>query len=171
MPDRQQVHVGIDVGKTAHHVCAIDENGSVIVSRRVLNDQCDLEEVISQIVPAEREVEATWALDLTNELAAMVITTLLNSGQTIKYVPGVLVNSMSRTFRGEGKTDARDAKVIAETVRLRGDLATVSGPDGLVNTLTILTSHREELNAEWVAGVNRIRSLIVSIWLFAFESA
>ena len=35
-------------------------------------------------------------------------------------MPGRTVNRMSGAYRGEAKTDARDAYVIAETVRHRG---------------------------------------------------
>lgn len=71
---------------------------------------------------------------------------------------------MSNAFRGEGKTDGRDAKVIAETLRLRNDLTLVTAPDELVTALSVLTRNRSELNGDWVAGVNRLRSLIMSIF-------
>ncbi len=46
--------------------------------------------------------------------------------QQLRYVPGRVVHSMTGAFAGEGKTDARDAVVIAQTARLRRDLARVS---------------------------------------------
>lgn len=164
MTGRQAVCVGIDIGKTAHHACAIDARGSVVLSRRVTNDQHDLETLIAEIGTADDDAEVLWAVDLTNELAAMVLATLSSAEQAVFYVPGRLVNSMTHVFRGEGKTDARDAKVIAETLRLRDDLAPVSAPDDLVTALSVLTRHRDELSGDWVAGVNRLRSLIVSVF-------
>lgn len=106
MTGRQAIYVGIDIGKSAHHACAIDERGSVVLSRRVTNDQHDLESVLAEIKNVDAEAELVWAVDLTSELAAMALATLLGSGQTVYYVPGRLVNSMSHAFRGEGKTDA-----------------------------------------------------------------
>ena len=38
------------------------------------------------------------------------------------YVPGRVVNRMTGAYRGEGKTDAKDARVIADQVRMRADL-------------------------------------------------
>lgn len=35
--------VGIDVGKGVHHACAVDENGSVVFSRKVANGQAAIE--------------------------------------------------------------------------------------------------------------------------------
>ncbi|SFR00079.1 Transposase [Lentzea waywayandensis] len=68
------------------------------------------------------------------------------------YVPGRLVNRMAGTFPGEGKTDAKDARTIAETARLRGDLTAVAGPDDIVAELRILTARLEELMEDWVRG-------------------
>lgn len=164
MPDTQRVYVGIDIGKTAHHGCVVDERGAILLSRRVVNDQHDLEALMCEVVAAAEGCEVVWAVDLTNELAAMVLAVLLAADQRVFYVPGRLVNSMSQAFTGEGKTDARDAKVIAETLRLRDDLTVVSAPDELVTALGVLTRYRDELTSEWVAGVNRLRALVVSIF-------
>lgn len=164
MTGRQTIYIGIDIGKAAHHACAIDERGSVLLSRRVTNDQRDLELILAEVQKLSAAAELVWAVDLTSELAAMALATLLGAGQTVFYVPGRLVNSMSHAFRGEGKTDARDAKVIAETLRLREDLTRVSAPDEIVTSLEVLTRYRSELNGNWVAGANRLRSLIMSIF-------
>jgi nucleotide-binding universal stress UspA family protein len=81
----------------------------------------------------------------------------------VTYVPGQVVNTMAYGFRGEGKTDAKNARVIAETARLRSDLAEVTMPDELIVGLTQLTSYRADLMADGVAGINRLRSLLGSI--------
>jgi transposase len=75
-----------------------------------------------------------------------------------------VVNTMTRAFRGEGKTDAKDARVIAETARMRSDLAEVTMPDELVVELTQLTGYRTDVMADWVRGINRLRSLLGSIF-------
>ena len=80
------------------------------------------------------------------------------------YVPGRVVNKMTGAFRGEGKTDAKDARVIAETARMRSDLSEVSMPDELVVELTQLTGYRADLMADWVRGINRLRALLGSIF-------
>ena len=43
-------------------------------------------------------------------------------------------------LRGEGKTDAKDARLIAETARMCPDLAVVTPREELVAELTRLTS-------------------------------
>jgi Transposase len=71
---------------------------------------------------------------------------------------------MTGVFRGEAKSDAKDARVIAETARLRSDLTVVTATDDLVVELTLLTGHRADLMADWVRGVNRLRDLLTSIF-------
>jgi transposase len=105
-----------------------------------------------------------WAIDLTSSAAALLLAVLVVNGQPVVYVPGRVVNRMSGVFRGEAKTDAKDAQVIAETARLRRDLTAVSAPDELVVELTRLTGHRADLMADWVRGINRLRDLLTSIF-------
>jgi len=71
---------------------------------------------------------------------------------------------MSGVFRGEGKTDAKDARIIADTARMRGDLAELTATDELVVELTRLTSYRADVMADWVRGINRLRDLLTSIF-------
>ncbi|WP_376765944.1 IS110 family transposase [Amycolatopsis pithecellobii] len=85
-------------------------------------------------------------------------------GQQVVYVPGRVVNRMTGVFRGEAKSDAKDARVIAETARMRTDLTPVAATDDLVIELTRLTAHREDLMADWVRGVNRLRDLLTGIF-------
>lgn len=162
MNTRPEVWIGIDVGKAAHHACAVDESGKTVFSQKLGNDQTAIEELIARAGHAARRVR--WAIDLTSPMALLLITALLRAGQTVTYVPGRVVNTMTHGFRGEGKTDARDAKVIAETARMRRDLNEVAMPDELVVGLTQLTSYRTDLMADWVAGINRLRSLLGSIF-------
>ncbi|GGU35570.1 hypothetical protein GCM10010178_29720 [Lentzea flava] len=101
---------------------------------------------------------------MTSGKAGLLLALLLQTGQPVLYVPGRLVNRMAGAFPGEGKTDAKDARTIAETARMRGDLTPVSSPDEIAADLRILTARREDLMADWVRGVNRLRELLASIF-------
>jgi transposase len=153
--------IGVDAGKLAHHATAVDAEGTVLWSRRVANEQAAIEQMIAQ---ARRgTAEARWAVDLTSAGAALLLALLVAAGQKVIYVPGSVVNRMAGGFRGEGKTDAKDAKVIAETARLRRDLTELSTPDELVVELSLLVGHRADLMADWVRGVNRLRDLLTRV--------
>ncbi|MBF6541255.1 IS110 family transposase, partial [Nocardia farcinica] len=138
------------------------ESGKTVFSQKLGNDQAAIEALIGRAAQAADRVR--WAIDLTSPLALLLITVLLAAEQAVTYVPGRVVNSMTHGFRGEGKTDARDAKVIAETARMRRDLTEVTMPDELVVGLTQLTGYRTDLMGDWVAGINRLRSLLGSIF-------
>lgn len=113
MAVRERIWVGIDVGKTAHHARAVDETGKVVFSQRVDNGQSAIEQLIAHAGKAA--VEVRRALDLTSGAAGLLVVLLLSTGQPVTYVSGHTVNRMAGAFGGEGKTDAKDAKVIAQT--------------------------------------------------------
>ena len=159
---RERIWVGVDVGKAGHHACAVDDTGKVVFSQKVTNGQAAIEELIARVGRKARA--AVWAVDMTSGAAGLLLTLLLGTGQRVLYVPGRLVNRMAGAFPGEGKTDAKDARTIAETARLRGDLTAVTHPDELVAELRILTARREDLMADWVRGINRLRELLSSIF-------
>ena len=108
----RQVWAGIDAGKTHHHCVVIDAEGRRLFSRRVLNDEATLAQMITDVV-ALGEVTA-WAIDLNAGGAALAITLLINTSQPLLYIPGRVVNRAAGMYRGEGKTDARDAAIIAD---------------------------------------------------------
>lgn len=162
MTVRPRVWIGIDVGKASHHACALDERGVVCWSQKVGNDQRSIEQLVERAGKTAGQVQ--WAVDVTSPMALMLITVLLAAQQPLVYVPGRVVNTMTHAFRGEGKTDAKDARVIAETARQRSDLSDVTIPDELVVELTQLTGYRADLMADWVRGINRLRGLLGSIF-------
>ncbi len=73
---------------------------------------------------------------------------------------GRTVTQMSTAYAGEAKTGARDAYVIAETVRHRGDLTPVDVPAALVTELRLLVTHRTDLVADRVRLINRLRDVL-----------
>lgn len=156
------IWVGIDVGKTNHHACGVDADGKVVFSQRVANDQAAIEQLLARARKAAGEVR--WAIDLTSNAAALLVAILLTGGHRVVYVPGRVVNRMTAVFGGESKTDAKDARVIAQTARMRPDLAAVTATDDLVVELARLTTYREDLMTEWVRGVNRLRDLLIAIF-------
>ena len=159
---RERIWVGIDVGKASHHACAVDETGKVVFSQQTANGQSAIEALIARAGKAGAEV--SWALDMMSGTAGLLLALLWETGQPVRYVPGRLVNRMAGAFPGEGKTDAKDAKTIAETARLRTDLITVTAADPIVADLQVLTAQREDLMGDWVRGVNRLRALLASIF-------
>ncbi|MDX3663665.1 IS110 family transposase [Streptomyces sp. ID05-26A] len=154
--------VGIDVGKRFHHAVAVDAEGTVVWSHRVPNEQTAITELIGRTTDTASDVR--WAIDLTSAAAALLLALLLATEQPVIYVPARVVNRMSDAFAGEGKTDAKDAHVIAQTARMRRDLTRLAVPEELIVELNLLTGQREDLTADWVRGVNRLRGLLTGVF-------
>lgn len=150
--------VGVDVGKGHHWVCLIDEVGTTLWSSKVINDESAILESIGQV--RARAAQVTWAVDVTGTMSGLLLALLAAHDETIKYIPGRLVNKMSGAYPGEAKTDARDAYVIAETLRQRGDLKEVEVSPMLVSELRLLVTHRTDLVADRVRLINRLRDVL-----------
>lgn len=138
------IWAGIDAGKTHHHCVVIDDTGKRLLSRRVANDETELLQLMADVL-ALGEV-TVWGIDLADGGAALVIEILLNHGQHLLYIPGRSVNRASEGYRGDGKTDAKDAAVIADQARVRRDLMTVRPGDKLVTELKVLTGRLRDLS-------------------------
>ena len=120
---RQQLWAGIDAGKSDHHCVVIDTDGQRLLSQRIINDESALRELITAVTAlADDGGEVTWAIDLNHGGAALLITLLIAADQRLLYIPGRTVYHASGGYRGDGKTDAKDAAVIADQARMRRDL-------------------------------------------------
>jgi transposase len=156
------IWAGIDAGKTHHHCVAIDESGHRLLSRRVANDEPELLQLLTDVVALGDEV--TWGIDLADGGAALAITILFNHDQMVHYISGRAIHRASESYRGEGKTDAKDAAVIADQVRIRRDLQRLRTSDETVTDLKILTGRRTDLVADRTRTVNRLRAQLTDIF-------
>jgi transposase len=152
---------GIDIGKQHHHAVVVDAEGTRVLSRRVVNDQAALEELIGQVTDLTAAV--TWAVDLRSSEAALLVALLLAHDQTVVYVPGVTVNRAASAYRGAGKTDAKDAYVIAEQARMRRDLQVLRADDELIVGLRLLVARRQDLVADRTRAVNRLHERLLAV--------
>jgi transposase len=156
------IWAGIDAGKTHHHCVAIDEGGRRLLSRRAANDEPELLELLADVLALGDEV--TWGIDLADGGAALAIAILLNHDQPVLYLSGRAIHRASEGYRGEGKTDAKDAAVIADQARIRRDLHPLRAGDETVTDLKILTGRRMDLVADRTRTVNRLRAQLTGIF-------
>lgn len=159
---RDTAWAGIDVGKTHHWVCVIDAHGTPLLSLKVANNQADILALITTVSTFAQHV--SWAVDIIGAPSALLLALLAQAGQPVHYASGRIVAAMSAAFTGEGKTDTKDAYVIAETARLRRDLPVIDRDTDLVRNLAVLTGHRADLIADRVRMINRLRDLMTSVF-------
>lgn len=159
---RDSAWVGIDIGKTHHWACVVDAEGKALLSVKVANDEAEIEALLAKT--GSLAMQLIWAVDIIGAPSALLLALLARAGQSVRYASGRVVAAMSAAYAGEGKTDAKDAYVIAETARLRRDLSVIDTGTDLVRKLAVLTGHREDLIADRVRMINRLRDLMTSVF-------
>lgn len=164
------VWAGIDSGKRTHHCVVIDEAGRVLLSQRVANDEAALLELIAAVLGIADGGEVVWATDLNAGGAALLIALLADHEQQLLYIPGRIVHHAAATYRGDGKTDAKDARIIADQARMRTDLQPVRGGDQISTDLRLLTARRTDLTFDRVRAINRLRATMLE-YFPALEAA
>src|SRR5215216_557562 len=162
MATRTTAWAGIDIGKTHHWICAVDADGRPLLSVKVANVEADLVAVLAKVNALADQVR--WAVDILGAPSALILALLSRAGSAVFYASGRVVNTMSTAFTGEGKTDPKDAYLIAQTVRLRRDLPVVDTVTDLTRELALLTAHRADLIADRVRMINRLRDVLTSVF-------
>ncbi|MCQ4152384.1 IS110 family transposase [Rhodococcus qingshengii] len=155
------VWAGIDSGKWTHHCVVIDQSGTLLLSKRVENDEAVLLDLIETVVRMAGDDKVCWATDLNSGGAALLITLLAAHAQQLLYIPGRIVHHAAATYRGDGKTDAKDARIIAAQARMRTDLQPVRGADQISVDLRLLTARRTDLICDRVRAINRLRATLL----------
>jgi transposase len=158
-----QLWAGVDVGKEHHWVCVVDDSGAVVLSRKFFNDEQQIRGVVSEVDRLGGQV--SWTVDLTTVYATLLLTVLADAGKSVRYLAGRQVWQASVSYRGgEAKTDAKDARVIADQSRMRGAGLPVLHPDDdLITELRMLTAHRSDLVADRTRTINRLRQQLVAV--------
>ena len=156
-----ELWAGVDAGKRTHHCVLIDSEGAVALSCKVSNEEGDLLDLISSVLAIADGREVSWATDLSDGGAALLIALLDAHGQQVLYIPGRIVHHAAATYRGDGKTDAKDARIIADQARMRTDLLPVCTPDQVAIGLRLLTSHRLDVIHDRVRAINRLRATLM----------
>ncbi|MEE1770972.1 IS110 family transposase, partial [Streptomyces sp. JV185] len=156
-----ELWAGTDAGKVEHHCTVIDTDGTKVLSRRVPNNEDELLQLLGDVLDLADGGPVTWAVDLNAGGAALWIALLVNHGQRLFYIPGRTVHHASGAYRGDGKSDAKDAFVIADRARMRRDLQPLQETSEIAVDLKILTARRMDLSADRTRAINRLRAQIL----------
>lgn len=165
-----EIWAGIDCGKREHHCVVIDEDGTVLFSQRLSNDEDTLLGLIGQVAEIACGRPVTWATDLNAGGAALLLAVLADHGQHVLYIPGRIIHHAAATYKGDAKTDAKDAAIIADQARMRRDLTPITPGDQDVENLRLMASHRADLIHDRVRVINRLRAVLLE-YFPALEAA
>jgi len=92
-----------------------------------------------------------------------LLALLWEQDQRVLYIPGLTVDRASDTYRGESKTDARDAHVIADQARMRPDLGELEPGEEEVAELRILLGRRRDLVIDQNRTITRLGETLLSL--------
>jgi transposase len=151
---------GIDAGKETHWAHVLDASGEKLLSRKVRNDEADLSSLIDEVLSFADEI--VWAIDQPGGGATLLLGLLWERGQKVLYVPGLIVDRSRDAYRGESKTDARDAHVIADQARMRPDLGELTAEEAELAELQILLSRRRDLLTDRTRTITRLRDALLA---------
>lgn len=157
-----RVWCGIDAGKGHHWAAVVDETGATVWSKKIDNDESAILTALGEILNLADEVH--WTVDISQTASALLPALLAAHGRRAVHVPGRTVNRMAGAYRGEARTDARDAYVIAETARHRRDFTVIDVPAQLAADLALLTAHRSDPVADRVRMINRLRDVLTGVF-------
>ncbi len=154
--------VGVDAGKGFHWAVVLDAEGKILLSRRVDNDEADIRVLLEEV--RSLGLELTWATDQPGGTAALLLVLLWEQGERAFYVPGMAVDRARDAHRGESKTDARDARLIAEQARMRRDLSGLEPGEEALAELGLLVAHRRDLVVARTRAVTRLRETLLALF-------
>ncbi len=161
----KKVWAGIDAGKEFHWAHVLDAAGTKLLCRRVENDEADLLKLIEEVFFLAGQGQlVVWALDQPGGGAALLLALLWERDQKVLYVPGLSVDRARDAYRGESKTDAKDARVIADQARMRPDLSVLTPEEGDLAELQLLLARRRDLVTDQTRTITRLRETLLALF-------
>jgi transposase len=154
---------GVDAGKKFHWVHVLDASGRKLLSRRVENEEADISGLIDEALSLAEEI--VWAVDQPGGGAALLLALLWERNQKgVLYVPALSVDRVRDTYRGESKTDARDARVIADQAWMRSELDELKPGEQEITELQLLLARRRDLITDQSRTITRLREALLSLF-------
>lgn len=155
------VFCGLDVGKSEHHACALDPAGRRLHDRPLPNDETALTEMFTRLT---EHGPVLAIIDQPASIGALSIAVARSLGIEIAYLPGLAMRRIADLHPGEGKTDARDAYVIADAARtMPHTLRRVGTDDETLAELTVLAGYDDDLAAQCTRLTNRLRDALLHV--------
>ncbi len=155
--------VGIDIAKEVHWVTAVSPDGVVLIDRKLLNTPTDLAGLVEQLAALGGTIRV--GLDVVGGIAGLAEAMLAQAGFALVHVPGLAVNRARQgTVGGENKSDPRDARTIADQVRIRTDLRAIEPATELNLEIRLLVGRRRDLVQAQTQRLSRLHDLLVGIF-------
>jgi transposase len=156
-----EVFCGVDVARETHHAVALDRAGRRLVDRPLPNDEAALRKLFIELADHGRLLVV---VDQPASIGALAIAVARSIGVEVGYLPGLAMRRIADLYPGEGKTDARDAFVIADAARTLPHTLRRVGPDEqTVVALGVLAGYDADLAAEATRLTNRLHDALLHV--------
>jgi transposase len=104
-------------------------------------------------------------IDVVGGIAGLAEAMLAEAGFALVHVPGLAVNRARQgTVGGENKSDPRDARTIADQVRMRTDLRAIEPAAEIDLEIRLLVGRRRDLVGAQTQRLGRLHDLLTGIF-------
>ena len=156
------VYLGLDVGKTAHHGCALLTDGTKVHDKPLPQDEAQLTALFDQLKTHGRVL---LIVDQPNTIGALPVAVARATDCGVAYLPGLAMRKAADLYPGQSKTDPRDAFIIANTARtMPHTLRAVDRNDEVLSALKMLSGLDDDIARDCTRTINRLRSILVQIY-------
>jgi len=154
------IYLGVDIGKAAHYAVAVDRAGTAIYRTAVANDQAALRTLVSWA----QEQAAAVVADQPGG-AALLLQLCWGAAVPIGYLHGLAMARARDFYAGAGKTDPKDAFVLAAVARAPpGRIVWLQETADARAQLELLCGYDADLRADANRLGNRLRALLATHW-------
>jgi transposase len=155
------IYLGVDIGKDAHYAVAVDTAGTAIYRTAVANDEAALHTLVSWA----QEQAATVVVDQPGGAAALLLQLCWGADVPIGYLHGLAMARARDFYAGEGKTDPKDAFVLADVARAHPRrIVWLEETAEARAQLELLCGYDADLRADANRLGNRLRALLATHW-------
>jgi transposase len=162
LPDATFV-AGIDWAAAEHAVCVMDESGKVVASFTICHDADGLRRLTRRLAAFGEPGSIPVGIERPS---GRLVDVLLEAGHPVVPVkPNAIKAWRESEVLSGAKSDAADAAVIAEYLRLRHHRLRVAAPySGQTRALRAVVRTREDLVEMRVAAANQLAAVLETWW-------
>lgn len=156
------VFLGLDVGKGEHHATGLTPDGKSVVDKPLPNSEPKMRAMLDKLTAKYGRVLVV--VDQPASIGALPLAVARDAGCEVAYLPGLTTRRIADLYPGEGKTDARDAAIIADAARtMPHTLRSIELDDETIAELHIIVGFDDDLAGEVTRVANRLRGLLTQI--------
>ncbi|MFF0011369.1 IS110 family transposase [Streptomyces sp. NPDC005374] len=155
------VFCALDVGKSEHHGTALLRDGRITFDKPLPNGEPQLRQLFARL---GRKGKVLVVVDQPASIGTLAVTVARACGCEVAYLPGLSMRRLADLHPGTGKTDARDAYVIADAARTMPHLLhTIEAEESVRAELTMVLGYDDDLAQDATRTSNRLRGLLTCI--------